>query len=240
MRVLIATVGGRGDVAPFTGLGMALRDAGHSVTVASNDEYESLVAGCGLGFCPLPGTRGMFDDPRWVQGSGGPASAVSMIRLLAEHMRTIHKAILAVARQDAADVLALAGIAQMGYHVAEGLGLPGMSLLLQPMHTTADFPPSFVSGRSFGRLGNRVAGTAAATALALAMAGRPGRSGVNLACRGGGSAKRCPGSRTPGGGRSSTASAQPSCRIRRTGRTAMRSPATGGRSGQAPGARRRS
>jgi sterol 3beta-glucosyltransferase len=44
-------------------------------------------------------------------------------------------------------------------------------LLLQPMHTTADFPPSFVSGRSFGRLGNRVAGTAAASTLALATAG---------------------------------------------------------------------
>jgi UDP:flavonoid glycosyltransferase YjiC (YdhE family) len=71
MRVLIATAGGRGDVAQFTGLGTALRAAGHSVTIASNDEYESLVVGCGLEFRPLPGTHGMFDD-RWTRELGGP------------------------------------------------------------------------------------------------------------------------------------------------------------------------
>jgi sterol 3beta-glucosyltransferase len=173
MRVLIATAGGRGDVAPFTGLGTAIRAAGHSVTIASNDEYESLVAGCGLEFRPLPGTHGMFDDPRWIQDLGGPAAGPKLIRLLAEHVRMLDKAILAVARQDAPDVLALSGVATVGgYHVAQGLGLPGMDLQLMPAHTTADFPPSFVSGgRSFGRLGNRAAGTAVTTALAVAMAG---------------------------------------------------------------------
>ena len=166
MRVLIATAGGRGDVAPFTGLATAIRAAGHSVTIASNDEYESLVVGCGLEFRPLPGTHGMFDDPRWIAGTGGPASAVSMIRMLAEHVRTVHKAVLAVARQEVPDVLALAGVAQLGgYRVAEGLGLPGMCLLLQPMHTTADFPPSFVSGRSFGGWGNRVRNDSRAEAV---------------------------------------------------------------------------
>ena len=173
MRVLIASAGGRGDVAPFTGLGAAIRAAGHNVTITSNDEYESLVVGCGLEFRPLPGTQGMFDDPRWMQDLGGPAPAAKLIRLLAGHVRTLNKAILAVARQDAPGVLALSGIATVGgYHVAEGLGLPGMDLLLQPGHTTADFPPSFVSGgRSFGRFGNRAAGMAMTTGLALAMAG---------------------------------------------------------------------
>jgi UDP:flavonoid glycosyltransferase YjiC (YdhE family) len=173
MRVLIASAGGRGDVAPFTGLAAAIRAAGHSVTITSNDEYESLVVGCGLEFRPLPGTHGMFDDPRWIQDLGGHASAAKLIRLLAEHVRTLNKAILAVARQDTPDVLALSGIATVaGYHVAEGLGLHGMDLLLQPGHTTADFPPSFVSGgRSFGRIGNRAAGMAMTTGLALAMAG---------------------------------------------------------------------
>jgi sterol 3beta-glucosyltransferase len=172
MRVLIATVGARGDVAPFTGLATAMRAAGHSVTMASNDEWEGLVRGCGLEFRSLPGTQGMFDDPRWLQASGGPSSAVRMIRLMGEHMRTLHKAVLAVARQDPVDVLALTGMITFGgYHVAEGLGLPGMGLVLQPMYPTANFPPSFVSDRSFGRPGNRAAGTAAAATLALGMAG---------------------------------------------------------------------
>jgi sterol 3beta-glucosyltransferase len=174
MRVLIATAGSRGDVAPFTGLAAAIRAAGHSATITSNDEHESLVVGCGVEFRPLPGTHGMFDDPRWVRVVGGPVSAVGVIRLMAECIRTVQNAVVTVARQDHADVLALAGItAAGGYRIAEGLGLPGMELLLQPMHTTADFPPSIAAGRSFGRLGNLAAGTVTNGALE-AMAGPTG------------------------------------------------------------------
>lgn len=176
MRVLITAAGGRGDVAPFTGLGTAMLAAGHSVTITSHEEFENLVVGCGLEFRPLPGTQGMFDDTRWLEESGGPAAAIRTVRLtmklMAEHMRTLHKAILAVARQDSADVLALTGMTALGgYHVAEGLGLPAMRLLLQPMHPTADFAPSYITDKSFGRLGNRAAGMAIATTVALGMAG---------------------------------------------------------------------
>jgi sterol 3beta-glucosyltransferase len=172
MRVLIAAAGGRGDVAPFTGLATAVRAAGHNVTIASNDQYESLVVGCGLEFRPLPGTHGLFEDPRWMQRGGGPAWAVTMVRMLAECLRTVDRAVLAVARQDAPDAVLLTGITSIGgYHVAERLGLPGIRLLLQPAHPTVDFPPSPVSGRSFGRLGNRAAGTATATAMAMVLAG---------------------------------------------------------------------
>jgi sterol 3beta-glucosyltransferase len=170
MRVLIATAGARGDVAPLTGLATAIRAAGHNVSIASNDEYEGLVAGSGLDFRALPGTHGMFDGLRWVEQSG-LAAGVGIIRLLAENVRTLHKAVLTVARQDAPDVLAFAGITAIGgYHVADGLALPSMELQLMPTHTTADFPPSIVTGRSFGRLGNRVAGMATTTAMA-ALAG---------------------------------------------------------------------
>jgi sterol 3beta-glucosyltransferase len=172
MRVLIAAIGGRGDVAPFTGLATAICAAGHSVTITSTDEYESLIGDCGLEFRPLPGTHGVLEDPRWLQESGGPVAAVRLIRLLSEHLRILHKAILAVAQQDAADVLALTGMTTFcGYRIAEGLGLPGVRLLLQPMHPTSDFPPSYVTDRSLGRLGNRAAGTAFSATLALAMAG---------------------------------------------------------------------
>ena len=58
---------------------------------------------------------------------------------LAENVRTLHKAVLAVARQDGADVLALTGITAVGgYQVAEGLALPSMELQLMPTYTTAD------------------------------------------------------------------------------------------------------
>ncbi|MEU8382095.1 glycosyltransferase [Streptosporangium sp. NPDC048865] len=55
MRVLIVGVGTRGDVAPYTGLGVRLREAGHEVTIAAHKPYAELVTGAGLGFVSLPG-----------------------------------------------------------------------------------------------------------------------------------------------------------------------------------------
>jgi sterol 3beta-glucosyltransferase len=51
MRVLIVTVGSRGDVAPFTGLGTALQAAGHSVVIGGYEMFAawSLAAGLSSG-----------------------------------------------------------------------------------------------------------------------------------------------------------------------------------------------
>lgn len=187
MRVLIAAAGGRGDVAPFTGLGAAMSAAGHRVTIAAPDMFEGLVTGCGLEFRSLPGGQLMLDDPRWLQGKAGSASPVRIIRMVAGHVRTLNRGLLALARHDPPDVLALTGITAVGsYHVAEGLGLHGMSLYLQPGAPTGEFPPSFVAARSLGRLGNRAAGIAASAALALVLAGpaRELRRELGLPARG--------------------------------------------------------
>jgi sterol 3beta-glucosyltransferase len=55
VRVLIVAVGSRGDVAPFTGLGTALRAAGQDVSIAAYGMFADLVTGCGLGFRVIPG-----------------------------------------------------------------------------------------------------------------------------------------------------------------------------------------
>src|SRR5215469_5209239 len=143
----------------------------------------SSAAGSGSGRCLAP-VACLMTFGGW---SGvALAAGVGIIRLLARNVRTLHKAVLAVARQDAADVLALTGITAVGgYQVAEGLALPSMELQLMPTHTTADFPPSIVTGRSFGRFGNRVAGMATTTALSvMAGAAREVRHELGLPRRG--------------------------------------------------------
>ncbi|KIF74432.1 hypothetical protein QR77_11460 [Streptomyces sp. 150FB] len=66
MRILIVTAGSRGDVAPFTGLGQRLLDAGHQVAVAAHPPFAGLVTGCGLGHRPLPG-----DPQELIRAPGG-------------------------------------------------------------------------------------------------------------------------------------------------------------------------
>jgi sterol 3beta-glucosyltransferase len=41
MRVLIVTAGSRGDVAPFTGLGQRLQEAGYQVAISSRSMCRS-------------------------------------------------------------------------------------------------------------------------------------------------------------------------------------------------------
>ncbi|WP_443074779.1 glycosyltransferase [Streptomyces sp. NBC_01431] len=48
MRILIATAGSRGDVAPYTGLGGELRRAGYDVALATTDAFAPLVREAGL------------------------------------------------------------------------------------------------------------------------------------------------------------------------------------------------
>jgi Glycosyltransferase family 28 N-terminal domain len=53
MRILIVTAGSRGDVAPFTGLGQRLQQAGHEVALAAHGcSPNSFVRpGCSIGGC---------------------------------------------------------------------------------------------------------------------------------------------------------------------------------------------
>jgi hypothetical protein len=171
MRVLIVAVGSRGDVAPFTGLGTALRAAGHSVAIAGYEMFAGLVTGCGLEFRALPGDPRILEAARWQRGGTGPLGAARLVRLIGEHMREVHAGILAAARQGT-DVLLLAGLSSIGgYHIAEGLGLPSIGLALAPVYPTGDFPPSIVAARSLGRWGNLAAGKALVVMGAPALAG---------------------------------------------------------------------
>ena len=158
MRVLIVAVGSRGDVAPCTGLGQALRAAGHTVTVAAYGMFAGLVGQSGLQFRALPGDPRLLEAAGWDRGSTGPLGTVRLLRLTAAHMRELNAGMLGLAREGT-DVLMFQGIGAIGgYHIGEGLGLPGMGLGLAPIYPTSEFPPATVTARSFGRLGNRAAG----------------------------------------------------------------------------------
>ena len=55
MRVVVFTIGTRGDVQPYVALGGGLRAAGHEVVVATHEPFRALVAERGLGFRPVAG-----------------------------------------------------------------------------------------------------------------------------------------------------------------------------------------
>ncbi|MFJ9751951.1 glycosyltransferase [Streptomyces chartreusis] len=158
MRILIAAAGSRGDVAPYTGLGAGLREAGHDVALATTDAFAPLVREAGLEFRSLP-TR--------PQGHGSIQGRRELMRAAAEFATELGQG-FADAVDEHTDLLLLSTTtAPLGLHVAEAMGIPTLGTCLQPTAPTGDFPPTVMGTRSFGRLGNRVAGR-----LALRVADR--------------------------------------------------------------------
>ncbi|GAA3533506.1 glycosyltransferase [Streptomyces osmaniensis] len=158
MRILIAAAGSRGDVAPYTGLGAGLREAGHHVALATTDAFAPLVREAGLEFRSLP-TR--------PQEHGSVQGRRELMRAAAEFVTELGQG-FADAVDEHTDLLLLSTTTvPLGLHVAEAMDIPALSTYLQPTAPTGDFPPTVMGTRSFGRLGNRVAGR-----FALRMADR--------------------------------------------------------------------
>lgn len=155
------TAGSRGDVAPYTGLGHALSRAGHEVTLVTHGRFERLLTGSGVRFHPLPvDPRAELESARGrslhrsATGVGKLVRVVALARALAGQMTDD---MLAAARSS--DVLLLAAsTAPLGQAIAEGLALPSIDLPLQPLAPTREFGPPMLGGRSWGSLGNRIAG----------------------------------------------------------------------------------
>ncbi|MFD7661728.1 glycosyltransferase [Streptomyces sp. NPDC059788] len=151
MKILITAAGSYGDVAPYTGLGARLREAGHSVALAADASYAQLVRAAGLEFRPLPA------DPRREQG-GAPRGQRELMRRAAAFVRELGPGVADAAAQGADVLLLSATTAPLGRHVAEAMGIPSLDLPLQPNAPTGDFPPVVAGTRSLGRRGNRAAG----------------------------------------------------------------------------------
>ncbi|GAA1385421.1 glycosyltransferase [Kitasatospora putterlickiae] len=154
MRILIVTAGSRGDVAPFTGLGRRLLEAGHQVTVAAHPPFAALVGGCGLGHRPLPG------DPQELIRSraASPERAREASRAYVEGLAD------GVARAvgDGTDlVLTAFGPAPFSRTAGEAFGVPVVGGYLAPAFATREFPlPGAPESGGPGPEGNLAAGRA--------------------------------------------------------------------------------
>lgn len=159
--IVIAAFGTRGDVAPYTGLARHLIECGYRVVIAAQEPYRTLVSGTGVEFRPLPGdteraTRNSPAAQAFVDG-GRMRPSTRLLNEMRSDMRELGVALIDAAAD--ADLILLPAVAAVvGYHVAEGLGIPSAGVFLQPTAPTGDFPPSVLSAKSFGRWGNRTLG----------------------------------------------------------------------------------
>lgn len=177
MKVLIATSGSMGDVAPYTGLGTRLRDAGHDVTVAAHDHFAGVFAEAGLPFRSLPGdmravlpqARGQVPD----SSGTGPRALARLLTIARPVIGELGAGLTDAVAAVRPDVLLLSTVvAPLGYQVAEAARIPWAGVFLQPIAPTGDFGSVLLGGRSLGRWANRTV-TSTANYLSQSLYARP-------------------------------------------------------------------
>ncbi|WP_016887653.1 glycosyltransferase [Mycobacteroides abscessus] len=155
--IVIAALGSHGDVAPLTGVGVRLQQAGHRVTLTAYERFASLVRNCGIGF------RGVF-EPRESSDEADVDVTRALFQFLApQGMRSLGTALLTALQDTPADILLLSPFSELaGHPLAEANGIPSAGIRFQPYSATADFHPATLGGWSAGPTGNRLASRAGA------------------------------------------------------------------------------
>lgn len=144
MRVVLATVGSRGDVQPFVALATELQRHVDEVVLAAPASFAPMAAAHGVRFRGLPvdpaGMLATEIGQRWIDSGRNLRAFLSGLRELADPVGEA----LADAMIEAcagADIVVYATLAFPAWHVADARGVPAVQVGFAPTSPTTAFPP---------------------------------------------------------------------------------------------------
>jgi len=178
MKIFMIALGTRGDIQPYVGLALGLKNAGHDVTICSTANFESFVADYGLRF---EATRDEIvelmatDEGKAVfDGDRSTWQTVKLYSKLAKRAGAIQMDMLEQSWQAAErtnpDVILYHPKGYGGPHFAEKLGIPVILTLVVPgVVPTSAFPafgfPTWNLGGGYNRLTSKLLMKSAALSL---------------------------------------------------------------------------
>ncbi len=147
MRILLLSLGTRGDIQPFVALGKRLRRAGHDVAVCASSSFAPWIMEHGLGYAHM--NNDIIDlvnsdsGRRALDGAGGAAGLPKRMIEASRQFKPIFRRALAEQWEAAqgAQLIIYHPNAVGGYHIAEALGIAG--IMTDPLPTwapTSAFP----------------------------------------------------------------------------------------------------
>lgn len=132
MKIIVATIGSRGDVQPYINLCQGLQAAGHDVTLATNPTLCPLAAAHGVKSAPVGPPVDMGEVGARLLEQSFNNMWIGMIRVMQLGARLVQQAfpdVLALCR--GADLVIVSDMGS-GIAEAEKLGIPWISVTLQP------------------------------------------------------------------------------------------------------------
>ena len=132
LHVFLVTIGSSGDVHPFVGMGLALRQRGHRVTLVTSDYFAPLASQAGLELldpAPQLGFRELLDHPHIWRPIRG------FIQILRERMGPLVEPVYRTIaeRYVQGETIVVASSLALGARIAQDkLGVPTATVHLQP------------------------------------------------------------------------------------------------------------
>lgn len=131
MRIILPTIGTRGDIQPYVALALGLQDTGHTATVVSHPTMRSLVESYGVPFAPMGPDIDIGRETAVIRGRS-PNWLVGFLRVMRFSFAMLeqsHSDLLELCR--GADLVVVSHSAA-GSMEAEKLGLPSLSVTFFP------------------------------------------------------------------------------------------------------------
>lgn len=132
MRILIPTIGSRGDVQPFVALAQGLNRAGYAVTLASHPVMKRLVEFHGVAFQPIGPDIDLAQEVATIRQNSRNTAAglIRVMRFSFDMLQRSHENILALGQES--DLMVVSAQSAAGKNEADMLGLPYLSVSLMP------------------------------------------------------------------------------------------------------------
>jgi rhamnosyltransferase subunit B len=152
MNVVLASIGSDGDILPYVGLGLKLRERGHRVTLAASQQYEILAKKHGLDFRALHSEKDnheLFSHPDfWHPIKTAAVGAAWGLKRIERHYSILREACL----EEKTVLIANPGVLG-AMLVHEKHGIPWGNFILQPWLIPSVDAPSVMIGLPVPRWG---------------------------------------------------------------------------------------
>jgi sterol 3beta-glucosyltransferase len=154
MEIAIIASGTRGDVQPYVALGSGLKAAGYGVRVLTSENFESLVAGAGLGFASTgENIEDIIQSEEWRKTS----ESGNFLAILARMQREMKRHAANVAQKlpalvEGSDLIVTGTGVLSAYSLAEKLNIPLVQAYVFPFTPTTEFSAPVVAKLPLGAL----------------------------------------------------------------------------------------
>jgi sterol 3beta-glucosyltransferase len=167
MKVMLLTLGTRGDVQPYIAMGRELSARGHEVFICTSRDSGEMIEAAGLRHRLLSAdSRTLVTGPRATAAVMSLTGRIMALRWAEKILREQLHEMWQIGLDEAPDVILHSSKGILAPHLARKLGGKAVPVFLQPgFAPSGEIPPFVLTSHDLGRLGNRLSHEALLAAL---------------------------------------------------------------------------